>query len=140
MEELKFIFQKIDKSKYPKTVRSWSFSAFFFNPVFVIGNKLWSFTIVYLVVYFFKLFILRYLTSSKFAIITMFCVFAAYFIILVFLLIYGRILAWNKLKYRNNEQDIRLFNLRQKSIRHWGILLFIAETLTMYFVLSMKGF
>ena len=35
------IFQKIDKTKYPKIVKKWSFSAYIGTFVFAIGNKLY---------------------------------------------------------------------------------------------------
>lgn len=139
MNHLKRIFQRIDKSKYPKAARRWSFSAFVLTPVFVIGNKLWFFTAVYFFVYFYRVFIVRTF-FNKFTIILMFCIFAAYFVIAVYLLIYGRILAWEKLGYNDKESDILKFQQRQKAILFWGILLLIVEIVALYFYLSLIGF
>jgi len=137
--DLRKIFKKIDKSKYPKTVIRWSFSAFIFTPIFIIGNKLWGFMAAYFLVYFYKIFIVRSFLN-KFTIILMFCIFAVWFVILVYLLIYGRILAWDKLGYKNNEKNILNFQLRQKNIFFWAIFLSIAEVLVMYFYLTLVGF
>lgn len=139
MKYFKRIFQKIDKTQYPKTARRWSFSALFLTPVFVIGNKLWVFTAIYFVVYAYKILIVRNF-FNKFTIILMFVIFAIYFVIAVYLLIYGRILAWEKLGYKNNEQDILKFKSRQKTILFWGIFLVIAELVATYFYLTLKGF
>lgn len=140
MFNLKIFFKRFDKTKYPKIVRHWSFSALFLTPVFTIGNKLWFFTIIYLAVYLFRILFHHILPHSKSMLILMLLVYSIYFIFVIYLMIYGRILAWEKLGYKDTEQDILKFRQRQKSVLFWGILLFISEIVTLYFYLSLIGF
>lgn len=115
------LFKKINKSNYPKCTRSWSFTSLFATPVFLIGNKLWIWLIILLLgnllswaIYGFGLGGLIY---NALYVVGM----AITFFVIIYFTVYGRIVAWGKLKYNNNENDVSRFKKRQKIVLYFGI-------------------
>jgi len=109
---LHLIFKKIDKSKYPKVVRKWSWSVIFVYPVFVIVNKLWYFLYLYIVLNLIN-FILMVFKIDKYIVnLISIITFAVFIFLTIYLLIYGRTLAWQKLGYKENDVHIAKFKLR----------------------------
>ncbi|MFA6305070.1 MAG: hypothetical protein WCV73_00685 [Patescibacteria group bacterium] len=117
------IFPKINKSKLPKSARRWSLSVIFVYPTFVIANKLWIFLYVYLIINLFN-FILLFSGLEKYLInlISVFTL-AIFMFFTFYLVLYGRALAWNKSGYRDIEEDVVKFKLRQRIIMYVNILL-----------------
>ncbi|MDP2586935.1 MAG: hypothetical protein Q8P32_04155 [Candidatus Komeilibacteria bacterium] len=117
------MLKKIDKSKFPKPAQRWSFSVFFVYPVFVIANKLWKFLYIYLAVNLIN-FIALFSGLDK-HIVNLVSIFT--FIVLLFftiyLVIYGRALAWQKLGYKVDEQGIAKFKFRQRFVLYINIIL-----------------
>ncbi len=115
-------FKKIDKSKYPKVVRKWAWSVIFVYPAFVIINKLWPFLYLYIVLNLIN-FVLMLLNVDKYIVnLASIVVFAIFIFFTIYLLIYGRILSWQKLGYKNNDQDIAKFKLRQRIVLYINIV------------------
>ncbi len=128
---------KIDKSKLPKTVRHWSFSVIFVYPVFVIANKLWQFLYVYIILNFIN-FIFLFSGLDKFIVdLISIGIFAVFMFFTFYLVIYGRVLAWQKLGYKDNEKDVAKFKLRQRIVLYVNILLF--GLLAVYMVSSLNN-
>ena len=130
-------FKKIDKSKYPKTARHWSFSVIFVYPVFVIVNKLWLFLYVYIALNFinFSLFLFK-LNKDTINLISIFT-WAILMFFTFYLALYGRALAWQKLGYKDNEKDIAKFKLRQRIVLYVNILLI--GLLVIYMIYSLNN-
>ncbi|MBU1036602.1 hypothetical protein KKF32_01025 [Patescibacteria group bacterium] len=127
-------FKKIDKNNYPKCTRSWSFTSLFATLVFLIGNKLWTWLIIFLfgnllswAIYSFGLegLIYNILYAVGMA-ITLF--------VIIYSTVYGRIVAWENLKYNNNENDINEFKKRQKIISYFGIFYYFILILINVFI------
>jgi len=127
---------KIDKSKLPKTARKWSFSVIFCYPVFVITNKLWTFLYIYIILnlFNFSLFLFK-LDTYTINLISVFT-FAIFMFFTFYLVIYGRALAWQKLGYKENPENIGQFRLRQRIVLYVNIL--IIGLLTIYFVQALN--
>lgn len=124
-------FNKINKSLYPKIARKWSWSAYFAVPIFTIGNRLyWFFVVIFVsmvvnyLIYFLHLegfiYTVVYVLSGA---INLFCA--------MYLIIYGRILAWEKLGYQDNDKDIAKFQVKQKKIRFWSFIYYLTLTILM---------
>ena len=113
---------KINKKQYPKTARSLSFLGFIVTPVFTIGNRLWTLTGVFfgvvlgfnIALRFFQIF----RDSISFIIYVVFYLF--YLTILIYILLYGRPLAWQRTEFKDTLDNIKKFQ------HHQRILLFIS--------------
>lgn len=115
-------FQKIDKIKYPKTVRHWSFSVIFVYPAFVIANKLWQFLYAYLILTAINfIFLFSGLDIYVVNLISIF-VFAVLLFLTFYLVIYGRALAWQKLGYQDTPLDIAKFKFRQRIVLYINVI------------------
>lgn len=136
MNYFKGVFQKIDKSKLPKSVRRWSFSVIFVYPVFTVANKLWLFLFVYIALNLvnFSLFLFK-LSKDTINLISIFTG-AILMFFTFYLVIYGRALAWQKLGYKDNEKDIAKFKLRQRIVLYVNILLI--GLLMVYFLAALE--
>lgn len=123
MNQLKRIFQKIDKSPYPKVAHKWSWSVFFIYPIFVIANKLWLFLYVYLAInlFNFSLFLFK-LDKYTINLISVFT-WAILMFFTFYLVFYGRALAWQKLGYNDTKENIAKFKLRQRIVLYVNILI-----------------
>lgn len=125
------IFKKIDKTKYPKIVQKWSFTAYFAMPVFTMGNRLYSYLAIILTasIVNYLIFILQ-LRGIVYD--TVYAVsFAISLLTVLYLIVYGRVLAWEKLDYKNNDQDINKFQAKQKRIRFWSFIYYFCLLILM---------
>ena len=133
---LNSIFQKIDKSKYPKTARRWSLSVIFVYPVFVIANKLWLFLYVYLAVNFINFILMAFGIDQYLVNLISVFTFAILLFFTFYLMLYGRVLAWQRLGYRDAAAGVIKFRLRQRIVMYimgwwnkfgWWLLIFLAH-------------
>src|SRR3989339_924630 len=133
MEE---IFKKIDKSQYPKAARKWAWSVVFVFPIFVIANRLWSFLYIYILLNLIN-FSLLYLGIEIYLLdLISVITYAIFLFFTIYLLFYGRILAWQKLSYNNLEEDILKFKLRQRIISYINILVIGLMAISIIYLLS----
>lgn len=132
---LKKFFHKIDKKQYPKIARKWSFTVYFAFPVFTIGNKLYNFLVLSLgcSVIIFLIYILK-LDNIIFNIFYILA-YAINLLIVVYLMIYGRIMAWERLGYQNNDQDIEKFKAKQKKILIWSLIYYFIIFFFMFIII-----
>ena len=121
--KIKEIFSKIDKSKYPKVARKWSWSVFFFYPTFVIANKLWHFLSVYIIINLVNFVLLALLVDKYLVDLISVGTLAILIFFTFYLMLYGRAAAWDKLGYKDNEKDITKFKLRQRLVLYFNILI-----------------
>lgn len=120
---LNLIFKKINKSDYPKIARKWSFSVLLVFPVFVIANKLWPFLYLWLILNLINVVLIIFKAPAAAIDIVSFIIYIVIFFCSFFLVLYGRILAWQKLGYENNEKDLAKFKLRQRMAAYVNILI-----------------
>lgn len=130
-------FKKIDRKQYPKIVQKWSFSAYIGIFVFAIGNKLYEYFILSLIFFLINFSIIFFNLAGAVFTIIYFISNAANLIVVLYLILYGRTLAWEKLGYNNIEQDIVKFKIRQKKILFWAWVYFIISTsISLYLALN----
>ena len=108
-------------------------------PVFTIGNKLYSYFVIILIASIadYLIFILQFRG------IVYDTVYAVSFVIslltVLYLITYGRILAWEKMDYKNNDQDINKFQARQRKISFWSFVYYFG-LLALMVILVFNGF
>jgi len=117
------LIKKFDKSAYPKAARKWAWSAVFVYPVFVIVNKLWLFLFLYIILNLVNLILFASGIDKYVVDLVSIVTFAIFIFFSIYLLIYGRILSWQKLGYNDNEQDIVKFKLRQRIVLYINIFI-----------------
>lgn len=117
------ILKQIDKTKYPKIARKWSWSVIFVYPVFVIANKLWFFLYLYIILNLMNFILLVLKIDGYIADLVSVAIFAIFIFFTIYLLIYGRSLAWQKLGYQETEQNIARFKLRQRIVTYVNIII-----------------
>ena len=122
------IFQKINRKQYSKVVQKWSFSAYIGTLVFAIGNKLYKYFFLSLIFSLINFFILFFSLAGTIYTVIYFVSTAANLLVVLYLILYGRILAWEKLGYNNNDQDVAKFKARQKKVLFWAWVYFILST------------
>lgn len=126
------LFKKIDKNRYPAIVRKWSFSAYLATLVFTVGNKLYGYLLIILIssAAGFIIFIFK-LESVVFNVIYVIgC--AVNLLTVIYLIVFGRILVWDKFGYKDNSQDIALFKARLKRVLWWSIAYYIVILATVF--------
>ena len=123
-------FQKLNRREYPRIVQKWSFSAYIGTFVFAIGNKLYEYFVLSLIFSLFNFSILFFNLTGTIYTVIYFISNAGNLLIVLYLILYGRILAWEKLGYDDNDLDIAKFKVRQKKVLFWAWV---------YFILSMAS-
>ncbi len=122
---IQLLSNKINRKQFPKIVRRWSFSAYIGTLVFAVGNKLYSYCIAGLIVTLVSLLIYTLKLKGIFFTVLYFISTAIGLLITIYLIMYGRVLAWEKLNYRDTETDILKFNSRQKKILFWSWIYYV---------------
>lgn len=120
---LNLIFQKFNKSQYPKVARKWAWSVLLIFPVFVVANKLWPFLYLWLVLNFINFLLIIFKASALVIDIVSFIFYIIIVFYTFFLVLYGRTLAWQKSGYRDTGEDIAKFKLRQRIVAYINIFL-----------------
>lgn len=128
------LFKKISRSQYPRVAQKWSFSAYIGTFVFAIGNKLYEYFFLSLVFSLIGFSIIFFnLTGTVFTVIY-FISNASNLLVVLYLILYGRILAWEKLGYNDDEQGIAKFKARQKKILFWAWIYYIIALASSFYL------
>lgn len=134
---IQLLINRINRKQYPKIVQRWSFSAYIGTLVFAAGNKLYGYFFVNLIATLVTLLIFMLNLEGVFFTALYFISTAIGLLITIYLIMYGRVLAWERSGYHDTETDILKFNSRQKKILFWSWVYYATVfALSFYFSLN----